>query len=272
MSSTQKIRPEGVRRSQPGPPRRRPVRQPLAAARRRPPMRHGRTGGGARSGAHFRPRRRSWAAGRKDRRVEARPSRLPQDGVRLPYDHRHLDRGRRVAGQPGDNHRRRLERVGRRAQRRGQATGQNTRRLGDHAFELDAPLRRGQLLGARGLPPGNGGRRSLVRPKEQGYQRLFPRGPEDCLVGRRVLDLRHNAQLDHLHGDSRKSLRAGPGLPGRQPDDSRGGADRRFFVLPFFRRIDATSAYEYLEKRFNRPVRCLPVCPSRCFTPSAWES
>ncbi len=32
MSSTQKIRPEGVRRSQPGPPRRRPVRQPLAAA------------------------------------------------------------------------------------------------------------------------------------------------------------------------------------------------------------------------------------------------
>jgi len=28
-----------------------------------------------------------------------------------------------------------------------------------------------------------------------------------------------------------------------------------FLVLPFFRRIDATSAYEYLELRFNRPVR-----------------
>ncbi len=28
-----------------------------------------------------------------------------------------------------------------------------------------------------------------------------------------------------------------------------------FLALPFFRRIDATSAYEYLEKRFNRPVR-----------------
>jgi SSS family transporter len=28
-----------------------------------------------------------------------------------------------------------------------------------------------------------------------------------------------------------------------------------FVALPFFRRIDATSAYEYLEKRFNRPVR-----------------
>ena len=28
-----------------------------------------------------------------------------------------------------------------------------------------------------------------------------------------------------------------------------------FFILPFFRRIDATSAYEYLEKRFNAPAR-----------------
>jgi len=28
-----------------------------------------------------------------------------------------------------------------------------------------------------------------------------------------------------------------------------------FLALPFFRQIDATSAYEYLEKRFNRPVR-----------------
>ena len=28
-----------------------------------------------------------------------------------------------------------------------------------------------------------------------------------------------------------------------------------FLALPFYRRIDATSAYEYLEKRFNRPVR-----------------
>lgn len=28
-----------------------------------------------------------------------------------------------------------------------------------------------------------------------------------------------------------------------------------YMALPFFRRIDATSAYEYLEKRFNRPVR-----------------
>jgi SSS family transporter len=28
-----------------------------------------------------------------------------------------------------------------------------------------------------------------------------------------------------------------------------------FVVLPFYRRIDATSAYEYLEKRFSRPVR-----------------
>jgi solute:Na+ symporter, SSS family len=27
------------------------------------------------------------------------------------------------------------------------------------------------------------------------------------------------------------------------------------YILPFFRRIDATSAYEYLEKRFNLPVR-----------------
>ena len=30
-----------------------------------------------------------------------------------------------------------------------------------------------------------------------------------------------------------------------------------YLALPFFRRIDATSAYEYLEKRFNRPVRLL---------------
>ncbi len=30
-----------------------------------------------------------------------------------------------------------------------------------------------------------------------------------------------------------------------------------FIALPFFRRIDATSAYEYLEKRFNRLVRML---------------
>ena len=30
-----------------------------------------------------------------------------------------------------------------------------------------------------------------------------------------------------------------------------------FIALPFFRRIDATSAYEYLEKRFNRAVRWL---------------
>lgn len=28
-----------------------------------------------------------------------------------------------------------------------------------------------------------------------------------------------------------------------------------FFALPFYRRIDATTAYEYLEQRFNRPVR-----------------
>ena len=28
-----------------------------------------------------------------------------------------------------------------------------------------------------------------------------------------------------------------------------------YLALPFFRRIDATSAYEYLEQRFNRPVR-----------------
>ncbi len=30
-----------------------------------------------------------------------------------------------------------------------------------------------------------------------------------------------------------------------------------FIALPFFRRIDATSAYEYLEKRFNRAVRLI---------------
>ncbi|MCO8122344.1 sodium/solute symporter [Stieleria sp. TO1_6] len=30
-----------------------------------------------------------------------------------------------------------------------------------------------------------------------------------------------------------------------------------YVALPFFRRIDATSAYEYLEKRFSRPVRLL---------------
>ena len=30
-----------------------------------------------------------------------------------------------------------------------------------------------------------------------------------------------------------------------------------YFVLPFFRRIDATSAYEYLEKRFNRATRLI---------------
>ena len=28
-----------------------------------------------------------------------------------------------------------------------------------------------------------------------------------------------------------------------------------YFILPFFRKIDATSAYEYLEKRFNLPAR-----------------
>jgi len=30
-----------------------------------------------------------------------------------------------------------------------------------------------------------------------------------------------------------------------------------FLAIPFFRRIDATSAYEYLEKRFSRPVRLI---------------
>ncbi len=30
-----------------------------------------------------------------------------------------------------------------------------------------------------------------------------------------------------------------------------------YFALPFFRRIDATSAYEYLEKRFNRAIRLI---------------
>jgi len=34
-------------------------------------------------------------------------------------------------------------------------------------------------------------------------------------------------------------------------------------ALPFYRRIDATSAYEYLERRFNRPVR---LFGSACFT------
>ena len=28
-----------------------------------------------------------------------------------------------------------------------------------------------------------------------------------------------------------------------------------YFYLPFFRRLDVTSAYEYLEKRFNLPTR-----------------
>lgn len=36
-----------------------------------------------------------------------------------------------------------------------------------------------------------------------------------------------------------------------------------FVALPFFRRIDATSAYEYLEKRFNRTVR---LFGSACFS------
>ena len=30
-----------------------------------------------------------------------------------------------------------------------------------------------------------------------------------------------------------------------------------YVALPFYRKIDATSAYEYLEKRFNRNVRML---------------
>ena len=36
-----------------------------------------------------------------------------------------------------------------------------------------------------------------------------------------------------------------------------------YVALPFYRRIDATSAYEYLEKRFSRPVR---LFGSLCFT------
>ena len=36
-----------------------------------------------------------------------------------------------------------------------------------------------------------------------------------------------------------------------------------FVALPFYRQIDATSAYEYLEQRFNRPVR---LFGSACFT------
>lgn len=38
-----------------------------------------------------------------------------------------------------------------------------------------------------------------------------------------------------------------------------------YIALPFFRRIDATSAYEYLEKRFNRGVRLLGSASFTCF-------
>lgn len=38
-----------------------------------------------------------------------------------------------------------------------------------------------------------------------------------------------------------------------------------FVALPFFRRIDATSAYEYLEKRFNREVRLFGSASFTCF-------
>ena len=45
-----------------------------------------------------------------------------------------------------------------------------------------------------------------------------------------------------------------------------------YVALPFYRQIDATSAYEYLEKRFSRAVRWFGSASFTCFTSFAWRS
>jgi solute:Na+ symporter, SSS family len=91
--------------------------------------------------------------------------------------------------------------------------------------------------------------------KNKRHGRLFPRRHADPLVGRRLQHLRHHAQLADLHRlPSKAFAQDWVYAVGNMmiPVVAFVGV---FVALPFYRRLNVTSAYEYLELRFSRPVR-----------------
>src|SRR5699024_3034206 len=118
--------------------------------------------------------------------------------------------------------------------------------------------RRPQLGRDHHLPRGYPGHRGLVHPQGQRRHRRLLQGQwSDPGVGGRILHLRDNAVGHHLHVHARAGLPQRLVLRRGQYRHLRDRPAARDLLHPFFRKLDVTTAYEYLEERFGPSIRVL---------------
>ena len=171
----------------------------------------------------------------------------PDDSLRGGRGHQ----ARQDAGGIHDHHR----------GRRSRAHEAHGRRV-DSELQEDRQVRRDGMGGRRSVCPFDGGDGGVLHPQEEGRERLLPRRKPHPVVCRRNVHLRDDALLHHLHRHPHAGVPPGLALLRDGVLHHRHGTCRDLLLpavllpyLPFFCRLGITSAYEYLEKRFNLGVR-----------------